>query len=84
MAPYQAEGLDWLAGMGPENIVEIGVAVQGAAVLTAFLDSAAPMVSTFTRESVAESLGELMIQADQAVLTGRVRRSRRGRPAGSR
>ena len=70
VAPYQAEGLDWLAGMGPENIEEFGAAVQGAAVLTAFLDSAAPMVSTLTGESVAESLGGLVIQADQAVLTG--------------
>jgi pimeloyl-ACP methyl ester carboxylesterase len=70
VAPYQAEGLDWLAGMGPENIEEFGAAVQGEAVLTAFLDSAAPMVSTLTGESVAESLGGLVIQADQAVLTG--------------
>ena len=70
VAPYQAEGLDWLAGMGPENIEEFGAAVQGEAVLTAFLDSAAPMVSTLTGESVAKSLGGLVIQADQAVLTG--------------
>jgi pimeloyl-ACP methyl ester carboxylesterase len=70
VAPYQAEGLDWLAGMGPENIEEFAAAVQGAAALTAFLDSAAAMVSTLTGESVAESLGGLVIQADQAVLTG--------------
>jgi pimeloyl-ACP methyl ester carboxylesterase len=70
VAPYQAEGLDWLAGMGPENIEEFGAAVQGEAVLTAFLDSAAPIVSTLTGESVAKSLGGLVIQADQAVLTG--------------
>jgi pimeloyl-ACP methyl ester carboxylesterase len=70
VAPYQAEGLDWPAGMGPENIEEFGAAVQGEAVLTAFLDSAAPIVSTLTGESVAKSLGGLVIQADQAVLTG--------------
>ena len=70
VAPYQAEGLDWLAGMGPENIEEFGAAVQGEAALTAFLDSAAAMVSTLTGESVAKSLGGLVIQADQAVLTG--------------
>jgi pimeloyl-ACP methyl ester carboxylesterase len=70
VAPYQAEGLDWLAGMGPENIEEFGAAVQGAAALTAFLDREAAMVSTLTGESVAKSLGGLVIQADQAVLTG--------------
>ena len=70
VAPYQARGLDWLAGMGPENIEEFGAAVQGEAALTAFLDSAAAMVSTVTGESVAKSLGGLVIEADQAVLTG--------------
>ena len=64
------QGLDWLAGMGPENIEEFGAAVQGEAALTAFLDRAAAMVSTLTGESVAKSLGGLVIQADQAVLTG--------------
>jgi pimeloyl-ACP methyl ester carboxylesterase len=70
VAPYQAQGLDWLAGMGPENIEEFGAAVQGEAALTAFLDREAAMVSTLTGESVAKSLGGLVIQADQAVLTG--------------
>jgi pimeloyl-ACP methyl ester carboxylesterase len=41
VAPYQANGLDWLAGMGPENVDEFGAAVAGEAVLTQFLDSAA-------------------------------------------
>jgi pimeloyl-ACP methyl ester carboxylesterase len=70
VAPYQAQGLDWLAGMGPENIEEFGAAVQGEAALTGFLDREAAMVSTLTGESVAKSLGGLVIQADQAVLTG--------------
>ena len=30
VAPYQAEGLDWLAGMGPENIAEFGAARAAA------------------------------------------------------
>jgi len=70
VAPYQARGLDWLAGMGPENIAEFGAAVRGEAALTAFLDHEAVMLSTLTGESVAKSLGGLVIEADQAVLTG--------------
>ncbi|MGB6581601.1 MAG: hypothetical protein WBF34_27170, partial [Streptosporangiaceae bacterium] len=70
VAPYQAKGLDWLAGMGPENIAEFGAAVRGEAALTAFLDHEAVMLSTLTGESVAKSLGGLVIEADQAVLTG--------------
>jgi len=70
VAPYAAKGLDWPAGMGPENIAEFGAAVRGEAALTAFIDHEAVMLSTLTGESVAKSLGGLVIEADQAVLTG--------------
>jgi len=70
VAPSQAEGLDWLAGMGPENVEEFGAAVAGEAVLTQFLDSAAVTLGTVTGADVAQALGGLVIAADQAVLTG--------------
>ena len=65
-----AKGLDWLAGMGPENVAEFDAAERGQAALTEFLDHEAVMLSTLTGESVAKSLGGLVIEADQAVLTG--------------
>ena len=70
VAPYTARGLDWLAGMGPENVEEFGTAVQGEATLTEFLDSAAVMFGALTGESVAQALGGLVIAVDQAALTG--------------
>ena len=70
VAPYQAKGLDWLAGMGPENGEEFGAAAAGEAVLTQFLDSAAVTLGTVTGADVAQALGSLVIAADQAVLTG--------------
>ena len=70
MAPYDVPGLDWLAGMGPENVAEFGEAVRGEAALTVFLDQEAVMLSAVTGESVAKSLGGLVIEADKAVLTG--------------
>jgi pimeloyl-ACP methyl ester carboxylesterase len=70
VAPYQANGLDWLAGMGPENVDEFGAAVAGEAVLTQFLDSAAATLGTVTGADVAQALGGLVIAADQAALTG--------------
>jgi len=70
VAPYQAKGLDWLAGMGPENVEEFGAAAAGEAVLTQFLDSAAVTLGTVTGADVAQALGSLVIAADQAVLTG--------------
>jgi pimeloyl-ACP methyl ester carboxylesterase len=70
VAPYPARGLDWLAGMGPENVEEFGAAIAGEAKLTEFLTSAAVTFSALTGASVAESLGGLVIEADQAALTG--------------
>ncbi len=70
VAPYPAEGLDWLSGMGQENVDEFGAAVQGDAALTRFLDSAAAAVAAVTGADVAQALGGLVIAADQAVLTG--------------
>jgi pimeloyl-ACP methyl ester carboxylesterase len=70
VAPYRAQGLDWLAGMGPENVDEFGAATAGEAVLTTFLDSAAAALGTVTGADVAQALGGLVIAADQAALTG--------------
>jgi pimeloyl-ACP methyl ester carboxylesterase len=70
VAPYRAKGLDFLAGMGQENVDEFGAAVQGEAALTAFLDSAAAALGAVTGADVAQALGGLVIAADQAVLTG--------------
>jgi pimeloyl-ACP methyl ester carboxylesterase len=70
VAPYQAEGLDWLAGMGQENVDEFGAAVQGEAALTKFLEAEAVVVGAVTGAEVARALGGLVIAADQAALTG--------------
>ena len=70
MAPYPADGLDWLDGMGAENVAEFGAAQRGEAALTEFLGQQAAMLGTVTGESVASSLGGLVIEADKAVLTG--------------
>ena len=37
-APYGAQGLDFLAGMGPENVEEFSLAMRGADALTPFLE----------------------------------------------
>src|SRR6201995_5704459 len=45
VAPYQADGLDFLAGMGPENVDEFGAALRGRDALTAYLDQEAAKLS---------------------------------------
>jgi len=70
VAPYQAPGLDWLAGMGPENIKEFGAAADGAASLTAYLDAEAAGLRTVQGSQLAAELGGLLSGPDKAALTG--------------
>jgi pimeloyl-ACP methyl ester carboxylesterase len=70
VAPYRAAGLDWLAGMGPENIEEYSAAAAGENALAGFLAAALREVSGMTGAGVAAALGELVAAADTAVLTG--------------
>jgi len=70
VAPYGAPGLDWMAGMGKENVEEFGAALAGEAELTAFLTTAAGQLREVTGADVAESLGDLVAAVDKAALTG--------------
>jgi len=70
VAPYQAPGLDWLAGMGPENVKEFGAAADGEASLSAFLDSEAAGLRTVQGAQLAAELGGLLSGPDKAALTG--------------
>jgi pimeloyl-ACP methyl ester carboxylesterase len=70
VAPYAAAGLDFLAGMGPENIEEFGLAVRGADALTPFLEKEAAGLREITGEQIVAALGGLISGADAAVLTG--------------
>jgi pimeloyl-ACP methyl ester carboxylesterase len=69
-APYQVEGLDFLAGMGPENVEEFSLAIRGADALTPFLEKEAAALRGITGDQIVASLGGLISGADAAVLTG--------------
>jgi pimeloyl-ACP methyl ester carboxylesterase len=68
-APYRAAGLDWLAGMGPENVKEFGAATDGEASLTALLESEAAGLRTVQGAQVKAELGGLLSGPDKAALT---------------
>ena len=70
VGPYGAEGLDFLAGMGAENVEEFGLAERGADALTPYLEREAAAMREVTGEQVAAALGGLISGADAAVLTG--------------
>jgi pimeloyl-ACP methyl ester carboxylesterase len=70
VAPYDAAGLDFLAGMGPENVTEFGLTAQGADALTPYLEREALALREVTGEQVSAALGGLISGADAGVLTG--------------
>jgi pimeloyl-ACP methyl ester carboxylesterase len=70
VAPYDAEGLDFLAGMGEDNIEEFGLAVQGETALRGFLDQIHDEFRALTPDQVATSLDTLLPDVDRGSLTG--------------
>ncbi len=70
VAPSRAAGLDWLAGMGPENVEEFTAAAAGEEPLTRFLAAAADGLRAVSGADVAAALGGLVGEADRAALTG--------------
>jgi pimeloyl-ACP methyl ester carboxylesterase len=70
VAPYPADGLDWLASMGEGNVTEFAAAVAGDRPLTSFLETEAAGLATITGPEVADGLGDLVSAADRAAASG--------------
>ncbi|WP_433605172.1 alpha/beta fold hydrolase [Dactylosporangium sp. CA-139114] len=75
LAPHDATGLDWMAGMGTENIVEFGAAIAGPETLETFLGREASALARVTGSEVAAALGDLIAPVDAAALTGELAES---------
>ncbi len=70
VAPYDAAGLDWTAGMSEENIAEFGIAARGVTELDAFLTRAAGELARVTGAEVADAFAGLLSEVDRAALAG--------------
>jgi pimeloyl-ACP methyl ester carboxylesterase len=70
VAPFDADGLDFLADMGPENVEEFGAAAESRAAVTACLERYAPEMEHVTGDELAAALGGLIDDVDRAALTG--------------
>jgi pimeloyl-ACP methyl ester carboxylesterase len=71
VAPYDTGGaLDFLDGMGPENVQEFGAALAGRETLEPFLEQEAAKLTGVGPEEIAEALGGLVSPVDQAYATG--------------
>jgi pimeloyl-ACP methyl ester carboxylesterase len=70
-APWGAEGLDWFAGQGPENIEEWGAALAGPAELTDFLEREAPELrAAASPQDLIDTMSGLLLLVDRGALTG--------------
>jgi pimeloyl-ACP methyl ester carboxylesterase len=69
VAPYRAEGLDWLDGMGAENVDEFGAATAGVEPLTAYLGEQAAAMAQVQGKEIAAALGDLISDVDRKALT---------------
>ena len=70
IAPYGADGLDFMAGMGEQNIEEFGAALAGEQSVRELLEAeGASMVNTRAADIVA-GMSTLLPEVDQKVLAG--------------
>ncbi len=72
VAPWNAEGLDWLAGMGEDNVEEFTLTLAGEGMLRPFLEAARPELLKADADGVLAVLGGLLPEVDRACLTGEV------------
>lgn len=70
VAPFDAEGLDWLAGMGSENVDEFSAAIEGEVALGVALEKMARDLQAIQGADVVTALGGLVSEVDKRALTG--------------
>jgi pimeloyl-ACP methyl ester carboxylesterase len=68
--PFGAEGVDFLAEMGPENVAEFGAAIEGIEPLSRLLEKEAEGLRNVTADQVVAAFGSLLSDTDKAALTG--------------
>jgi pimeloyl-ACP methyl ester carboxylesterase len=70
VAPYEADGLDWLEGMGEDNVAEFSAALKGEDELRPYLLGAREELSGATAQDLIDGLQSLLPEVDRACLTG--------------
>jgi pimeloyl-ACP methyl ester carboxylesterase len=70
VAPYGVEGLDWTAGMGPENVAEFSALIAGDPDVDARIIEVSDVLRTIQADGLVEMLGGLISEPDTAVIEG--------------
>lgn len=65
---YGADDLNFLEGMGEENHVEFGAAVQGLAAIEEWMKQYSPDIAAVTEDQIIEAFGGLIGEADKKAL----------------
>ncbi len=68
--PYPPDGLDWVAGMGEQNVEEFEAALAGPEKLDPFLEGEAAQFGAASPEEIKNVMASLLPPVDAAVLTG--------------
>jgi pimeloyl-ACP methyl ester carboxylesterase len=71
VAPYGADGLDWLEGMGEDNHDEFGKVLEGEEALRTYCKHVAGQMLNAQPDELVEVLDSLLGPEDKSVLTGR-------------
>lgn len=69
VGPYAALDLDFLAGMGQDNVDEFGAALAGEPFLRPYLESQRPGLLAADAAGVVTAMASLLPEVDRAVLT---------------
>jgi len=64
VGPYGEDDLDFLEGMGPENVEEFGMALKGEVILRVWMEENAEPYRTIAGEELAAALGGLVPEVD--------------------
>jgi pimeloyl-ACP methyl ester carboxylesterase len=70
VAPYDAVGLDFVGGMGPENVRDFEAAAAGRDTLQPLIEAEVAEFSGVTADGITAAFGELIDEVDAAALTG--------------
>ena len=71
VAPFEADGLDWLAGQGPENVAEWNAAMESPERLASFLKEEGDAMREATDpQAWIDAIAGLLPQVDRSVITG--------------
>jgi pimeloyl-ACP methyl ester carboxylesterase len=69
-APLDAEGLDWTAGMGEENVAEIAAVRAGDRELKEYIEDEAAKMRRATPADIVALFGDIISEVDRGVVTG--------------